>query len=1213
MSGKGPGAQADAAPPDASRLEIRVLGPIEVSWDSQPVDIGGVKARALVARLLVDRNLVVSADALADSLWGEQDGNAGQIALRSTISRLRKRIRAAGGPEDLIVTRAPGYLLAVPADVTDAHRFERLVAAGRQALRDRRFSEAVRLLAEAESIWRGPAYREVCDEPFARAEARRLDELRLSAIETRIDAELTLGRHAALAGELESLTSRHPLRERLWSQRMLSLYRSGRQAEALRVFQELRDILVDELGIDPGHDVMWMEHAILAQDPALDFPVPAEAGTGPARTSAPPASAATYGFRALQVLYDTPFVGRKQESTQLRSWWEAVKAGDWRLLLVDGEAGVGKTRLVVELARAIEDEGAAVLWGRCDEDAVIPFQPLAEALSRYYETQSADQISAMPEWQLSELSRLVPRLRDYAPPYEEGSDPGGERYRFFEAVTETLRELVAQRNLLLVIDDAHRIDQPTLLLLRHVLRGAAGPGFGFVGILVDTDLHQGDPLWPRLADARSFDRLESVHLEGLDATGVEELTKTWTTAPLELVPQLCELTDGNPLFLQELLRQYHDHDGAFGPAGQPLVPPELTPTEAIRELVARRVSRQPEDVIYLLRAAAVAGREFEATVVAEAADLTAGQMLDAFDRAEESRLLRPAGGATGERYAFTHGLVRDAIYQELLRGRRVRYHHKIAVSTEQAHAGELDDYVNELAYHYYMGAALADADRALHYCVAAGERAMRLLAFEEAVEHFGRGLEVVERFGPPDPGTRSDVLLALAEAENLAGDREAAERSLAHAAALARKMGDAERLATVALRACPPSYLGRVTPDARQAALLQEAISAMPEEDSPLRAMALARLGQVVVPDPGMSPLDALKRSRAMNTEAVAMARRLGDPGVLGFVLSARMQVLWGVAPARERLATSIEIGEIAEETADERLRMQGCVWRVRELLVIGAIDAIKEELAGLEGEVTGPVDPLETSFRQSTAALMALLNGDIDEATRAARRFFEESQAFGEYAQAIYVALMWWTWWQQGGLASPHHEMRSLLGTAYSEPASTAVGWALVHAEAKETAAALERLEALSDAGWPDAHADVTEGITLAVAAAACSSLGAPVADLGNRVYEALRPFAGSAIVVRGPAIGCAGPADQYLGQLAVLRGDLALAEVHFEAALHLARHMQAAPFVVAAEVELARVLRRRRPDGEAERIAVLLRDAEESALAMGLHRLASLAAEPG
>jgi len=1214
MSGMDPGGRAGSAPSAVPRLEIRVLGPVEVAWDGSLIDIGGVKARALVARLLVDRNIVVSADALADSLWGEQDGsNAGQIALRSTVSRLRKRIRAAGGPEDVIVTRSPGYVLAIGPEVTDAHRFEQLVTAGRQALRDRRPADAARLFAEAESLWRGQAYWEVCDEPFARAEARRLDELRLSAVETRIDAELTLGGHAALAGELESLTSAHPLRERLWSQRMLALYRAGRQAEALRVFQELRRILVAELGIEPGHDVTWMEQAILTQDPALDFPVPPEGGAAPRRAPGTAASGTRpHGIRALTLPEDTPFVGRARELAQLRGWWESVQTSEWRALLVNGDAGVGKTRLVAEFAGELEAEGVVVLWGRCDEDPVMPFEPFAEVLGRYYETQSADRISAMPQWQLAELSGLVPRLREFARFSEEEGDPEVERYRFFVAVTETIKALVTSGKVLLVIDDAHWFDQPTLLLLRHVVRGVAGPGFGFLGTYADAEVRPEDPLWPVLADGRARNRVETVHLEGLDAHGVEELTKTWTKAPVEMVPKLCELTDGNPLFLEELLRQFHEQTEMFDASGEPPVSAELTPTEAIRELVARRVSRLPEDVIYLLQAAAVAGREFEAAIAAEAAGLTAGQMLDAFDRAERSRLLRRTD-ARNERYAFTHALVRDAIYDELLRGRRVRYHHRIATAIERAHTGDLDDFVNELAFHYSMGAPVEDVDKALHYCVAAGERAMQLLAFEEAVMHFSRGLEVVERLGSSQPGTRCDLLLALAEAQNRAGDRDGAGETLVGAAELARQIGDAERLAAVALRSGPPSYLGRVLPDARQAELLEEAEAALPREDSRLRAMVLARLGQVVTPDPGTSPRAALARSRTLNTEAVAMARRLGDPAVLGHVLSARMQTLWDVAPSRERLATSIEIGEIAEETGDERLRLQSCVWRVRELLVTGAMDAVKDELAALESGDAGPVDPVEMSFRHSGATLRAFLAGDIGEAERRAHRCFESMQGFGDYARTIYASLLWWTWWQQGAFASPAHQIRTILESSYGEPATSFAMWGLVHAEAHETVEAIEQLQKVSDLGWPDPESDLTEGVTTAIAAAACSSVGAPAGQLVERVYEALRPFAGLALVHRGPVVSCAGPADHYLGLLAHLRGDLALAEVHFEAALDLARRMQAAPFAVAAEVELARVLRQRRPDEEAGRVAVLLRDAEESALAMGLYRLAHLAAEPG
>ncbi len=1216
MSGNDPVVMAGSATLGVQGIEIRVLGPVEVMCAGRPVDIGGVKARALVARLLVDRGIVVSGDALADSLWGEHEGNQGHIALRSTVSRLRKRVRTAGGPEDLIVTRAPGYLLNVPAAATDAHRFERLVSEGRQALRTRRPSETVRLLTLAESLWRGPAYREVCDEPFARAEARRLDELRLSATEARIDAELSMGRHESLVGELESLTGTHPLRERLWSQRMLALYRAGRQAEALRVFQELRSMLVMELGIEPGHDVAWMEHAILAHDPALDFPVLPEGQRSQRTASAADTDRATASrFRALGLQYDTPFVGRERESAQLRAWWESLQTS-WRALIVDGDAGVGKTRLVAELASALEDEGVVVLWGGCDEDPVVPFQPLAESLGRYFDSQSADRISAMPEWQLSELSRLVPRLRDLAPPFEEEGDPESERYRFFEAVTETLKDLASRARILLVVDDAHRIDPPTILLLRHVLRGAAGPGFGFVGIFVDTELHAGDPLWSRVSDARVLNRAETVHLKGLDASGVEELTKSWTSASVDLVPQFRELTDGNPLFLQELLRQFHDRSEApeapEAPGDLPLSV-DLTPTEAIRELVARRVSRLPEDVIYLLSAAAVAGREFEATVVAEAADLTAGQMLDAFDQAEESRLLRRSGSGTGDRYVFTHALVRDAIYDELLRGRRARYHNKIAIAIERAHGGDLDEFVNELAYHYYAGAALADADKALDFCAAAGERALRLLAFEEAVLHFTRRLEVAERFGPSDPATCCDALLALAEAESRAGDRDGAEEHLVRAAEVARSVGDGERLALAALRVGQPSNFGRNSPNATDCALLEEALAFLPPQDSALRAMATSRLGQVLVPAPGTSDQEAARLSLAVNTEAVGMARRLPDRRVLGHVLGARMQSLWGPGAARERLATSIEVGEIGEEVGDERLRLQGHLWLVRELLVVGDVGEVKRELNRQRAMLDGPVDPFEVAIAQNIDAQMAVLAGDIESAERLAELALGSLRALGGFAEEVFGTLMWWTWWQQGTLASPEHRFRHIvMRSEASDPSKLAV-LAHLHAEAQESDQALEHLQSLEDLGWPDPRADLIEGIVPAVAsAAACSVRGAPPGLL-LRLYECLSPFAGTVIMVRGPSFGCAGPADQYLGLLARQSGDLALAEVHFEASLRLARHMGAAPFAAAAEVELARTLRQRRPDEEATRIAVMLRNVEESALAMGLHRLARLAAEPG
>ncbi|MGD0747539.1 MAG: BTAD domain-containing putative transcriptional regulator [Acidimicrobiales bacterium] len=1213
MPGSDTADHAGSVAPGAPPLEVRVLGPVEVACHGRIVDIGGVKARALVARLLIDRGLVVSVDRLVDSLWGDHDGVGAEIALRSTISRVRKRLRDAGAPENLIVTRAPGYVLDVSAEVTDVQRFEQLVAEGRRQLSRRRPSEATRLLKEAQSLWRGQAYSEVRDEPFARAEARRLEELLLAATEARIDAELTAGRHESLIGELESLTSVHPMRERLWSQRMLALYRCGRQAEALRVFQDLRSILVAELGIDPGHDVTWMEHAILTQEPGLDFPVPPESETEAVEQDSEVDPTSGYRFRMPTAANESPFVGRTQESAVLNDWWESVRAGRGRLLLVDGDPGIGKTRLVVELARAVDAEGALVLWGRCDEDPVAPFQPFAEALGRFFQSVSADRISLMPDWQLTELSRLVLRLREYVPLLEEeAGDPESERYRFFEAVTGTLNEWSERRTTLLVVDDLHRADQPTLLLLRHVLRSIDDDRFGIIGIYNDTEVQPDHRLRSMLADFRSIHPVETVHLQGLSPGAVEELAQNWPGLPSDVVPQLCRLTDGNPLFLDEMLRQLRYRADEHGGEGDTPVPPDLNPPEAIRELVARRVSRLPEDVIYLLQAAAVAGAQLEAGIVAEAAGLSPSRGLDAFDRAEESRLLRRVGDDVHDRYAFTHALVRDAIYGELLRGRRARYHHQIAVATEAAHADALDGYVNELALHYSMGAALGDGDKAIHYCMAAGEQALRLLAFEEAVGHFNRSLEVAEQFGPHDQALRCDALMALAEAQNRAGDTVRADENFERAASLARSMGDAERLASAALRAGPLSYLGIVGANENQVHLLEEAGAVLPPEDSHLRAMVTARLGLVTVYSARVPAPEMLDHALALSTEAVAMARRLGDRSALGYALNARMHALWGIEPAPERLAIGIELGEIADDVGDELLALHGHMWCNRELLAQGDVDAVHDEIVRFASRGAGPVHPLEVSYEYNLAAMMAFVAGDFESGESLGQRALEAAKGHNELALSFYGVLMAWTWWQRDELASVVDTFTTVIDDAPADYSTVWAGLALVCAEVGKTEEALAQLHALSKLGWEHIAHDPSEGVSIAFVAAACGTIGIAARDIALRVYEVMRPYAGTAIVVRGPAAACLGPADQYLGLLAAAADDLALAEVHFEAALRLARRMRSAPFVAAAEVELARTLRRR-GRGDAERVAVLLRSAEESALRMGLHRLARMAAEPG
>ena len=355
----------------------------------------------------------------------------------------------------------------------------------------------------------------------------------------------------------------------------------------------------------------------------------------------------------------------------------------------------------------------------------------------------------------------------------------------------------------------------------------------------------------------------------------------------------------------------------------------------------------------------------------------------------------------------------------------------------------------------------------------------------------------------------------------------------------------------------------------------------MPEaEDSHLRAMVTARLGLVIVyaadvPAPGI-----LTRSLALSNEAVAMARRLGDRVALGYALNARMHALWGIEPAPERLATGIELGEIADDIGDELLALHGHMWRIRELLAQGDVDAVHEEIARFRARDTGPVHPLEASFVFNVTAMMALLAGDFETAEQLGQRAVEVAEGHNELALSFYGALMMWTWWQRGDLAASDAAFREVIAQAPAQYPTVSAVLALAHAEAGDTDAALAQLRLLAAIGWENLADDQTEGVALALAAAACSVIGGAARDFASRVYEAMRPYAGTAIVVRAPAAACFGPADHYLGLLAGTMGDLALAEVHHEAALRLARRMGSPPFVAAAEVELAADVAPARPE---------------------------------
>lgn len=373
-------------------MEFRILGPLEVVSGERRLDLGGARQRALLALLLIEANRVVSTDRLVDELWPAPPPARAPAILQDHIYHLRRSLepgRAPGAPATVVVTQAPGYVLRVEPHQLDARRFEALAEEGRAALASGRADQASQRFDEALSLWRGPALAGVAHEPFAAAEAARLDELRLAVIEQAIDAALALGRHGAVVAELENLVSAHPLRERFRAQLMVALYRAGRQAEALRAYQAGRAMLGEELGIEPSRGLQELERAILLQDPALGWQppqgtgraiTPGGAGDGsqvghnlpvPLTSFVGPGSGKTPGCAHNLPTLLTSFVGREQAVSEV-----AKLVDQARLITLIGPGGMGKTRLALAVAERLASSQADGTWlvdlSPLTEDSLLP-------------------------------------------------------------------------------------------------------------------------------------------------------------------------------------------------------------------------------------------------------------------------------------------------------------------------------------------------------------------------------------------------------------------------------------------------------------------------------------------------------------------------------------------------------------------------------------------------------------------------------------------------------------------------------------------------------------------------------------------------------------------------------------------------------------------------------------------------------------------------
>jgi DNA-binding SARP family transcriptional activator len=1128
-------------------VRFRILGPLEVAERDVTRPLGGVKQRAVLAILLVHRGEVLSGERLVEELWGARAPATAAKVLQAYISRLRK---AVGG--DVLLTRGGGYVLSAAAGEVDLDVFERLAADGRAALAAGDPASAAARLREALGLWRGPPLSDFTYEAFAQGEIARLEQARMAALEERIDADLALGRHDQLVPELELLAREHPLRERLCAQRMLALYRAGRQAEALQAYRDSRQVLVDQLGIEPGRELRELHRAIAGQDQRLDLPGQTQTQTQ------------TVAFR--QARRSAAFVGRERELSELTEALHDATGGQGRLCLLTGEPGIGKSRLAEELARHARAQGAEVLVGRCWEAGGAPaFWPWVQSLRSYLRGNDRDGLAGELGPGAAEVAAILPELRELIPGLRPPAAPESEgaRFRLFHASAEFLRRASDKRPLVLILDDLHAADTPSLLLVQFLARELGSMHVLLVAAMRDVDPLPAEPLTVMLAEVAREPVTRRVSLTGLAEDEVAEYVRLTAgqIASAELSFALYGETEGNPLFVAETVRLLSLEGLPPRASGTPrfAIPP------TIGEVISRRLAHLSPACHQMLVQASVLGREFALDALERVCAEPDARFLACVDEATAARVVAEVPGVRG-RLRFSHVLVRDTLYDRLGAARRARLHRRAGEMLEGLYARDPGPHLAELAHHFLEASAAGEPGKAVGYARGAAERAVSALAYEEAVRLYQMALQAHGREEPPDAVIGCELLLALGDAQTRAGDTPAAKEAFLLAADLARRTGPSGGVMARAALGYGGRFVFNVSrDDPRLRPLLEEALADLGDGDSELRAMLLARLaGGPLRDEPSRD------RRASLSEQAVGMARRLGDPALLGYVLDARFLAIWAPDTIGERLAIVAEMVQLSEAAGDLERLFQGHAYRTGTLLELGDLAAVQTQI-GIAGRISDDLrQPAQLWMVAAGRALCALLEGRFEQAGD----LIEEAFRLGERSIPWFAAVtrdlqLFALRREQGRLDELEEAIRGAVRVYPTYPVWRCV-LADLYAELgrqDEARAEFERFAAGDFTGLPF-NEEWLLGMTLL--ADVCAALDD--VPRAGRLYELLLPYRELHAV--GQVEISFGAVARALGKLAATADRFEQATRHFEAAIQLNQQSGARPWTAHARHDYARML---------------------------------------
>ncbi|MGW4093542.1 BTAD domain-containing putative transcriptional regulator [Nocardia sp. NPDC004750] len=1096
-------------------VRIRVLGALTAADERGELDLGGPRQRGVLARLLVARGEVVPVDRLIDDLWRGEPPPRALGALQAYVSNLRRLLepqRAPRTPATVLISRTPGYAVRLATEDVDAWLFgAELDIAGQQGdPRERR-----RTLDRALARWQGPAYAAYAAEPWAAAEAARLEELRLGAREQLAAALLELDEPALAAAEAEVLSKEHPLREEAWRLTALARYRAGRQADALSALRQARNVLADELGIDPGPALIRLEADILAQRIPLReraIPLPQTPSRSAAAASAPQAEP------------NPGLFGRTGELAALR---DAAAGAGPRSATVAGEAGSGKSTLLQHFGAALHANGHRVVIGRCPEDdaapSAWPWVEILRALAREHDPGGF-------------APALAPLLTDGAGAQDADRDHG--RFLLHRAVCGYLSAVAAVAPLAILLDDVHRGDTETAALLTAVATQV--PGLVVIG-------YRPDEVPPALADAlaalattvRARVRLRGL---GVEDSGRLIAALTGSTPAAAVVRTLHERTGGNPFYLIEVARLLQSEGELVAASDVP---------EGVRDVLRRRLSRLPETGVALLRLAAVIGREFDVAVLVRAAEVPEDDVLDAVEAGVLSGLLdEPASG----RARFTHVLVRDTLLGDLSRIRRNRWHRRVAAAIEEIDPGDLA----ALAHHYGESVNPETARRAADYAVAAAERAERRYAHDVAAAGYERAAAALERHTGADTVEERVAMLCRAGRSHLAGGAGLAARTARHrAAALAEEAGRVDLLVR--------AFTAWDTPTPwmnRQYGVVEHRVVGWIEDA--LRSPGLTpadrcRLLVTLVDEIGG---EAGERAAVAAAEAEVLARRLGDDALLAPALQAQASLY----DSPERGPLGAELIEVGRRTDRSDYLLLGHTVAVQAAASAADIAAVREHLQA----ATVLADRYQ--WRQAQVAnamacgLVALVTGDPDAAEQhylRANELLTRAGIFnagGILAMALFVVRL-----HQGRAG----ELVGMAG-AFADSAVPATVDAMVDFLVLALLSAGDRAEAarVRRRARP-IRDDVFRSLFLTLRGMAVATLGTPTEAAA--LYRDLLPYRDR---LGGADTGsyAVGPVDTVLGDLAARRGDAELAAAHYRAALHVAQRCGNPTWIAAAAERLER-----------------------------------------